>query len=85
MLDDAAPTVLLPTRDPAEALRRLRRARGPHVWLEGGPTLAAAFLRAGLVDEVVSLPRPGPARRRPRGGGRPRHHQHRPTPAARGP
>jgi diaminohydroxyphosphoribosylaminopyrimidine deaminase/5-amino-6-(5-phosphoribosylamino)uracil reductase len=24
-----------------------------HVFLEGGPTLAAAFVRAGLVDEVV--------------------------------
>ena len=24
------------------------------IWLEGGPTLAAAFLRAGLVDRVVA-------------------------------
>jgi diaminohydroxyphosphoribosylaminopyrimidine deaminase/5-amino-6-(5-phosphoribosylamino)uracil reductase len=24
------------------------------VWLEGGPTIAAAFLNAGLVDEVVA-------------------------------
>jgi diaminohydroxyphosphoribosylaminopyrimidine deaminase/5-amino-6-(5-phosphoribosylamino)uracil reductase len=24
------------------------------VWLEGGPTLASAFLRAGLVDEVYA-------------------------------
>ncbi len=50
----AAPTLLLPTRDPAEALRRLFGREIRHVWLEGGPTLAAAFLRAGLVDEVVT-------------------------------
>jgi diaminohydroxyphosphoribosylaminopyrimidine deaminase/5-amino-6-(5-phosphoribosylamino)uracil reductase len=25
-----------------------------HVWLEGGPTVAAAFWRAGLVDEVLA-------------------------------
>jgi diaminohydroxyphosphoribosylaminopyrimidine deaminase/5-amino-6-(5-phosphoribosylamino)uracil reductase len=54
VLDDAAPTVLLPTRDPAEALRWLASREVRTVWLEGGPTLAAAFLRAGLVDEVVS-------------------------------
>ena len=29
-----------------------------HVFLEGGPTLAAAFLRAGLVDEVVAYVAP---------------------------
>ena len=29
-----------------------------HVWLEGGPTLAAAFVRAGLVDEVVAYVAP---------------------------
>ena len=29
-----------------------------HVFLEGGPTLAAAFLRAGLVDEVVGYVAP---------------------------
>jgi diaminohydroxyphosphoribosylaminopyrimidine deaminase/5-amino-6-(5-phosphoribosylamino)uracil reductase len=25
-----------------------------HVWLEGGPRLAAAFVRSGLVDRVVA-------------------------------
>ena len=54
MLDAAAPTLLLPTRDPAEALAALVGREIRHVWLEGGPTLAAAFLRAGLVDEVVT-------------------------------
>ncbi|MGL4177413.1 MAG: bifunctional diaminohydroxyphosphoribosylaminopyrimidine deaminase/5-amino-6-(5-phosphoribosylamino)uracil reductase RibD [Dermatophilaceae bacterium] len=53
VLDAAAETVLLPTHDPAEVLAVLH-ARGVHrALLEGGPTLAAAFLRAGLVDEVV--------------------------------
>src|SRR5690242_8710851 len=54
VLDAAAPTLLLPTRDPAEALAELLGREIRHVWLEGGPTLAAAFLRAGLVDEVVT-------------------------------
>jgi diaminohydroxyphosphoribosylaminopyrimidine deaminase/5-amino-6-(5-phosphoribosylamino)uracil reductase len=54
VLDDAAPTVLLRTREPAVALERLWADGARHVWLEGGPRLAAAFLRAGLVDEVVT-------------------------------
>ena len=54
VLDAAASTLLLPTRDPAEALAALSGREVRHVWLEGGPTLAAAFLRAGLVDEVVT-------------------------------
>ncbi|WP_130866915.1 bifunctional diaminohydroxyphosphoribosylaminopyrimidine deaminase/5-amino-6-(5-phosphoribosylamino)uracil reductase RibD, partial [Acidipropionibacterium timonense] len=54
LLDDSAPTLRLRTRDPHEALAVLHR-RGVHrVWLEGGPTLAGAFLAAGLVDEVVA-------------------------------
>ncbi len=53
VLDDAAETVLLRTRDPHEALAGLRARDRQHVFLEGGPTLAAAFLGAGLVDEVV--------------------------------
>ena len=54
VLDDAAETVLLRTRDPHEALAALRERDRQHVFLEGGPTLAGAFLRAGLVDEVVT-------------------------------
>ncbi len=53
VLDDAAETLRLETRDPAEALALLHARDRQHVWLEGGPHLAAAFLRAGLVDEVV--------------------------------
>ena len=54
VLDDAAETVLLRTRDPHEALAALRERDRQHVFLEGGPTLAGAFLREGLVDEVVT-------------------------------
>lgn len=40
------------THDPAEVLRVLGEREVRHLLVEGGPTLAAAFLRAGLVDEV---------------------------------
>lgn len=50
---DEAPTLFLPGHDPSAALATLGRAGIRHVWLEGGATLAAAFLRAGLVDEMV--------------------------------
>ncbi len=43
----------LRTRDPRAALAELRARDRQHVFLEGGPTLAAAFLSAGLVDEIV--------------------------------
>ncbi|MXG90735.1 bifunctional diaminohydroxyphosphoribosylaminopyrimidine deaminase/5-amino-6-(5-phosphoribosylamino)uracil reductase RibD [Nocardioides sp. YIM 123512] len=58
VLDDAAETVHLRTRDPREALAALRERERQHVFLEGGPTLAAAFLTAGLVDEVVAYVAP---------------------------
>jgi diaminohydroxyphosphoribosylaminopyrimidine deaminase / 5-amino-6-(5-phosphoribosylamino)uracil reductase len=58
VLDDAAPTVLLRARDPHEALAALRDRDRQHVFLEGGPTLAGAFLREGLVDEVVAYVAP---------------------------
>ena len=48
-----AESLHLRTRDPHEALRELRARDRQHVFLEGGPTLASAFLRAGLVDEIV--------------------------------
>jgi diaminohydroxyphosphoribosylaminopyrimidine deaminase / 5-amino-6-(5-phosphoribosylamino)uracil reductase len=58
LLDDAAETLVLATHDPAEVLDTLH-ARGIHrVLLEGGPTLSAAFLTAGLVDEVVAYVAP---------------------------
>lgn len=58
VLDDNAETVLLRTRDPREALERLHDLGRQHVFLEGGPRLAAAFLAAGLVDEVVTYVAP---------------------------
>lgn len=56
--NDRAPTLLLPTHDPAEVLRQLDAGRIRHLWLEGGPTLAAAFVRAGLVDRIVAYVAP---------------------------
>jgi diaminohydroxyphosphoribosylaminopyrimidine deaminase/5-amino-6-(5-phosphoribosylamino)uracil reductase len=58
VLDDAAPTLVFPTRNLAEVLTGLARAGIHHALLEGGPTLAAAFLRAGFVDEVVAYVAP---------------------------
>jgi len=56
--DDAAETIRLPTHDPAVALAALYAQNRQHVFLEGGPTVAAAFVRAGLVDEVVAYVSP---------------------------
>jgi diaminohydroxyphosphoribosylaminopyrimidine deaminase/5-amino-6-(5-phosphoribosylamino)uracil reductase len=58
VLDDAAETIVLRTRDPLEALAELHGRGLQHLFLEGGPTLAAAFLRAGLVDEAVGYVAP---------------------------
>ncbi len=54
VLDDAARTVLVRSREPDEALARLQEEGVRRVLLECGPTLAAACLRAGLVDEIVA-------------------------------
>ncbi|MDT0278414.1 bifunctional diaminohydroxyphosphoribosylaminopyrimidine deaminase/5-amino-6-(5-phosphoribosylamino)uracil reductase RibD [Blastococcus goldschmidtiae] len=51
--DDAAPTLVSHAADPAALLAELFDRDVRRVLLEGGPTLAAAFLRAGLVDEAV--------------------------------
>lgn len=48
------PVQVLHTRNPHEALTALWDDGIRDVWLEGGPTLAGAFLRAGLVDEVYA-------------------------------
>lgn len=53
-VDEGGAAERLRTRDPAAALDQLWRLDRRHVWLEGGPTLAAAFWRAGLVDRVVA-------------------------------
>ena len=54
VLDEAAETVHLSTRSPERALRDLFVRDRQHVWLEGGPTLAGAFVHAGVVDRVVA-------------------------------
>ncbi len=52
---DAQGEVLhLRTHDPAEALQALWHRGIRDVWLEGGATLAAAFVTAGLVDDVYA-------------------------------
>jgi diaminohydroxyphosphoribosylaminopyrimidine deaminase / 5-amino-6-(5-phosphoribosylamino)uracil reductase len=51
--DDAAPTHVSRAPDPAALLAELYDRDVRRVLLEGGPTLAAAFLAAGLVDEAV--------------------------------
>lgn len=53
-----AESLHLRTRDPHEALEELFARDRQHVFLEGGPTLAAAFVTAGLVDEVVTYVAP---------------------------
>jgi len=58
VFNDDAETVHLRTRDPREALAELYARDRQHVFLEGGPTLAAAFLGAGLVDELVAYVAP---------------------------
>lgn len=58
IFDGSAGTVHLRTHDPAEALAQLFARERRHVFLEGGPTLAASFWKAGLVDEVVTYVAP---------------------------
>jgi diaminohydroxyphosphoribosylaminopyrimidine deaminase / 5-amino-6-(5-phosphoribosylamino)uracil reductase len=53
VLDDAAPTHVSRAGSPAELLAELFERGVRRVLLEGGPELAAAFLRDGLVDEAV--------------------------------
>ena len=58
VFNDDAPTLQVRTRDPREALSRLHDLEKRHVFLEGGPTLAAAFLGDGLVDAIVAYVAP---------------------------
>lgn len=52
VLDDSAPTLLTTERDPRALLADLYARGVRHALLEGGPTLAAAFLAATVVDRV---------------------------------
>ncbi len=54
VLDAAAETVVLDTAAPRFALKALFDRGVRHVLLEGGPTLAGAFVEAHCVDEVIA-------------------------------
>ncbi len=58
VLDAQADSLVIASHDPVEVLAGVHARGVHHVLLEGGPTLAAAFLRAGLVDEVVAYVAP---------------------------
>jgi diaminohydroxyphosphoribosylaminopyrimidine deaminase/5-amino-6-(5-phosphoribosylamino)uracil reductase len=52
VLDDAAPSLLIDESNPAVLLSDLYQRGIRHVLLEGGPTLASAFLSAHVIDRV---------------------------------
>jgi diaminohydroxyphosphoribosylaminopyrimidine deaminase/5-amino-6-(5-phosphoribosylamino)uracil reductase len=54
VLDSAAETLVLDTAVPRFALKALYDRGVRHVLLEGGPTLAGAFVEARCVDEVIA-------------------------------
>lgn len=54
VLDQSAETVVLDTAVPRFALKALFDRGVRHVLLEGGPTVAGAFVEARCVDEVVA-------------------------------
>ena len=51
VLNDDSRTMVIRTHDPREVLQSL--ADRTDVLLEGGPTLAGAFLRAGVIDRIL--------------------------------
>jgi diaminohydroxyphosphoribosylaminopyrimidine deaminase / 5-amino-6-(5-phosphoribosylamino)uracil reductase len=53
VLDRAGESIVLDTAVPRFALKALHDRGARHVLLEGGPTLAGAFVEARCVDEVV--------------------------------
>lgn len=53
IFDQSAPTLVIRDRRPESVLALLGESGVQKVFLEGGPTLAGAFLSAGMVDEVV--------------------------------
>ena len=51
-----SPTMVLHTHDPHEVIRAL--SARTDIMLEGGPTIAGAFLRAGVVDRILAYVAP---------------------------
>ncbi len=56
VLNDDSRTMLIRTHDPMEVLKAV--SDRTDVLLEGGPTLAGAFLRAGLVNRILAYVAP---------------------------
>jgi diaminohydroxyphosphoribosylaminopyrimidine deaminase/5-amino-6-(5-phosphoribosylamino)uracil reductase len=56
VLNDNSHTMLIRTHDPLEVIRAL--SDRTDVLLEGGPTLAGAFLRAGVIDRILAYVAP---------------------------
>ena len=56
--DGSAPTDQLTDRDPSAVLGELHTRGIRRVLLEGGPTVTAAWWRAGVIDEVVAYVAP---------------------------
>lgn len=56
VLNDDSRTMVIRTRDPHEVVKAL--ADRVDVLVEGGPTLAGAFLRAGVIDRIVAYVAP---------------------------
>ncbi|MGH8889883.1 MAG: bifunctional diaminohydroxyphosphoribosylaminopyrimidine deaminase/5-amino-6-(5-phosphoribosylamino)uracil reductase RibD [Acidothermaceae bacterium] len=54
VLDDSAPTAMMTERNPETVLKMLAERDVVSVLIEGGPTLAGAFMAAGLIDKVVA-------------------------------
>lgn len=58
MFTSGIPAEQLRTHAPALALEQLHARRVRHLLIEGGPTIARAFLEAGLVDECIWITAP---------------------------
>jgi diaminohydroxyphosphoribosylaminopyrimidine deaminase/5-amino-6-(5-phosphoribosylamino)uracil reductase len=56
VLNDDSHTMVIRTHDPHEVIRAL--SDRTDVLLEGGPTLAGAFLRAGLINRILAYVAP---------------------------
>jgi diaminohydroxyphosphoribosylaminopyrimidine deaminase/5-amino-6-(5-phosphoribosylamino)uracil reductase len=56
VLNDDSRTMVIRTRDPQEVVQAM--SDRIDVLIEGGPTLAGAFLRAGVVDRIVAYVAP---------------------------
>lgn len=56
VLNDDSRTMVIRTRDPHEVIKAL--SDRTDLLLEGGPTLAGAFLRAGVIDRVLAYVAP---------------------------